>query len=1052
MDFLNKYFNFDDNNITYGLTNELICFYVLECFRRKKKNIIVLASTTYEANKIYNSLSSYEKNVYLFLMDDFLTSMALSSSPEFKMSRLEVLNKLKEEKKCIIITNLMGYLKFLPNKKVNNKLILNVNDCFPKNELIEKIEYLGYKRESIVTSTEEYASRGMLVDIFPINHEHPIRIEYFGNNIDKIKVFNEETQLSITEIDSIEITAVDEIETEINSSLYDYSNDGVVIYINNDQIKVSYEKLQEEIFGYNKVNELNKKYMFNLEEIIPNHELFIDNINNIDNFEIKEMTNFNENFNLLQEAYNKFIKNDKDVLFCLNNDKQKETLKKYIPNAKILLKNINKGFVFGNHVVICSNDIGREIKVKKNYKNNFKIGQRIKDYNELVKGDYVVHIDYGIGIYNGLKTLTKNGVLKDYIQIIYDKNDKVYIPVEKINLIYKYGDKNGVKPKLNALNSSSWLKTRNYVKSKAKDISQELLKLYQERLKVKKTPYKNYELEEIFKSQFEYELTSDQSKAISEIKKDLNSEYPMDRLLCGDVGFGKTEVANSAIIKTILNNKQVMYLCPTTILSNQQYQVIKNRFNNIPVNINLLNRFTSTKDTAIIKEKLEKGGIDIIIGTHRLLSDDIKFKDLGLLIIDEEQRFGVKHKEKIKKYKNDVNVLTLSATPIPRTLKMALSGLRDLSIIDTPPVNRFPVQTYVMPENDLIIKDAIYKEMSRNGQIYILYNRINNIYEIRDKINRLVPEARIGVAFGQMNKDELEDIMTDFINYEYDILLCTTIIENGIDIPNANTLLVMDADNFGLSQLYQIRGRVGRSNRIAYAYLFYNAKKELNELAIKRLQAIKEFTELGSGYKIAMRDLAIRGAGDIFGSDQAGFVDQVGITLYLKLVEDELKRSKGEYVEDEDNYNELPLNISTHIKDDYVNDEDVKIEIHQLINSIDSKKKLEEIKIELQDRFGTIDSDLEIYMYEELFSFSSKKMNIKDINISDRLVDIWLPEEISLNIKGDRLLIDILKLSTKFNIYFKNNRLNIKLYYKDLDKHYIYYLVNLLEIIESNIK
>ena len=370
---------------------------------------------------------------------------------------------------------------------------------------------------------------------------------------------------------------------------------------------------------------------------------------------------------------------------------------------------------------------------------------------------------------------------------------------------------------------------------------------------------------------------------------------------------------------------------------------------------------------------------------------------------------------------------------------MALSGLRDLSIIDTPPVNRFPVQTYVMPENDLIIKDAIYKEMSRNGQIYILYNRINNIYEIRDKINRLVPEARIGVAFGQMSKDELEDIMTDFINYEYDILLCTTIIENGIDIPNANTLLVMDADNFGLSQLYQIRGRVGRSNRIAYAYLFYNAKKELNELAIKRLQAIKEFTELGSGYKIAMRDLAIRGAGDIFGSDQAGFVDQVGITLYLKLVEDELKRSKGEYVEDEDNYNELPLNISTHIKDDYVNDEDVKIEIHQLINSIDSKKKLEEIKIELQDRFGTIDSDLEIYMYEELFSFSSKKMNIKDINISDRFVDIWLPEEISLNIKGDRLLIDILKLSTKFNIYFKNNRLNIKLYYKDLDKHYIYF-------------
>lgn len=1052
MKFLNEYFNFDNSNITYGLTTELIAFYVLECFKRKEKNVIVVTSSIFEANQIYNSLSTYENDVLLFPMDDFLTSMAISISPEFKLIRLETLKKLKSGKPYIIITNLMGYLKYLPSKETNTNFEVKVNDNISKTNLIEKLEFLGYKRESIVTSTEEYASRGMLVDIFPIDEEHPIRIEYFGNIVDKIKVFNEETQLSIKEISKVNISAIEEIKTSSDSSLYDYSNSGIVIYINKEQIEASYNRLQEEIMDFNRINNTNKKHMYNLEEINPVYELFIDNINRLDDFEIKEMTNFNENFSLLKDTYQKFSGAGKEIYFYLDNEKQKEIITENIPGAKVTIKHINKGFVYGKYVIICSNDIGKEVKIKKNYKSNIKIGQRIKSYNELTKGDYVVHIDHGIGIYNGLTTLSKNGILKDYIQISYDKNDKVYIPVERINTIYKYGDKDSVKPKLNSLNSSSWLKTKNYARSKAKDISKELLRLYQERLKVKSIPYKNYEMEDVFNEEFEYELTKDQNKAIKEITKDLNSEYPMDRLLCGDVGFGKTEVANRAIIKAVLNNKQVMYLCPTTILSKQQYEVIKNRFQNIAVNINLLNRFTSQKETSLIKEKLQKGSIDIVVGTHRLLSDDIKFKDLGLLIVDEEQRFGVKHKEKIKQYKNDINVLTLSATPIPRTLKMALSGLRDLSIIDTPPVNRYPVQTYVIKENDLIIKDAIYKEMSRNGQIYILYNRISDIYEVRDRINRLVPEARIAVAYGQMNKEELENIMNDFIEYKYDILLCTTIIENGIDISNANTLLVLDADNFGLSQLYQIRGRVGRSNKIAYAYLFYNPNKQLNEIAVKRLQAIKEFTELGSGYKIAMRDLAIRGAGDIFGSDQAGFVDQVGISLYMKLVEDELKRAKGEYIEDEENIEDIPLNISTHIKDSYVSDEDVKIEIHKMINEIDSKTKLEEIRLELQDRFGMVDNDLEIYMYEELFSFVSKKMNITKINVTDRFAEIWLSKEMSSQIKGDRLLVDVLKLSTKFNISYKMEMINFKLFYKGLPKHYIFYLVDLLEIIENNLK
>ena len=1049
MDFLNTFFNYENGKITYGLTNELISFYVLNLFKKENRNIIVVTSTTYEANRVFNSIKTYNDCCSLFPMDDFLTSVALAVSPEFKYSRIETLNNLKNHKN-IVVTNLTGYLKFLPSIKAHTTLELKQNMSFSKNELLNTIESLGYNKESLVTGTGEYASRGMIVDIYPLNEEKPIRIEYNGNIIEDIKYFDEETQLSTTKIDSIIINAVDEIETEINSSLYDYTSDGIVVFMNKGQIDVSYERLLNEIESYNNSNDINTKHMFSIDDIKPKTELYIDSINNKTNITINEIQNYNENYELLVNNYDKWKKSGKEVIFYLPLPKQKEIIKTYIPDAYIVPKKINKGFIIDKYVVISDNDIGSSKNERINYKNNLKIGKKIKSYNDLEKGDYVVHIAHGIGIYNGIVTLTKDGIEKDYIQILYDKNDKIYIPVEKINTIYKYSDKNGVVPKINKLNSSSWIKTRNNARSKAKDISKELMELYAARATIKGDQYKTYELEEVFSEQFEYIPTRDQLKAINDINNDLKSTVPMDRLLCGDVGFGKTEVANRAIYKTVLNNKQVMYLCPTTILSNQQYNVIKNRFSNEAVEIALLNRFTTAKETTRIKKELYAGKIDIIVGTHRLLSDDVKFSSLGLLVVDEEQRFGVAHKEKIKKYKEDINVLTLSATPIPRTMKMALSGLRDLSIIDTPPVNRYPVQTYVISENDLLIKDAIYKELSRNGQVFILNNKISNLEDVKYRINKLVPEARIGIAHGQMTKSELEGIMTSFVNYEYDILLCTTIIENGIDISNANTLLVFDADNFGLSQLYQIRGRVGRSNKIAYAYLFYNPKKQLNDIAIKRLQAIKDFTELGSGYKIAMRDLAIRGAGDVFGSDQAGFVDSIGISLYIKLIDDEIKKAHGEYVEEEDDDNNL-IEVSTHIKDSYVSDEDIKIEIHQLINKIDSLEKLKEVKKELTDRFGKIDEDMEIYMYEEWFTYLAKKLNIDINSKTDRYIEIKLSEELSSKIKGDRLLIDVLQLSTKFNINYKRNMIFISLFYKTLDKHYIYYLVKLLKIIENNV-
>jgi len=1045
----NKYFNFENESITYGLTTELIAFYVQELFFKNNKNIIILTSNLYDTNKLFNSIKTRVQNTLMFPMDDFITSRVIAKSPEFELDRLNVLDKLKEEKQ-IIITNLMGFLKYLPDKNVINEIKISNNKEFKRQELINLFNNLGYKRESMVTTTGEFSIRGFIIDIYPINEEHPIRIEFDGELVESIRYFDESTQRTIEDIPNIIIKSFQEVLTNNKNSLFDYSNDGIVIYYNYNQIEVSYKKLCEEIIEYNNSNNINEKYMYELNEINPKFSLYIDTINNPTNIVSSEIPSFNEDFELLKDNVYKWNKENKKVYFYLTKDKEIQIIKKLIPDASIIKEPLNKGFIIDNIVCISENDIGIHANNLSRYKNNLHIGKRIKSYNSLEKGDYVVHINHGIGIYNGLVTLKKDNLEKDYIQLLYDGNDKIYIPVEKINSIYKYIDKDGNPPKLNKLNSTSWAKTKTYIKNKAKDISANLLDLYAKRAKIKGTPYKDFVEQDIFADSFMYTETRDQLKAIDEINRDLNSEVPMDRLLCGDVGFGKTEVAMRAIFKTVVNNHQVMYLCPTTILAKQQYNVIKERFKSVPVEIRLLNRFTTPKEEKEILEKLEKGTIDILVGTHRILSDDIKPSKLGLLVVDEEQRFGVKHKEKIKDYKNDVNVLTLSATPIPRTLKMALSGLRDLSIIDTPPINRYPVQTYVINEQDLIIKDAIYKELARHGQIFILYNNVLKLEEKVDKIQGLVPEARISYAHGKMKKEELENIMDDFINYKYDILVCTTIIENGIDISNANTLIVFDADTFGLSQLYQIRGRVGRSDRIAYAYLLYDNKKMINNIAIKRLQAIKEFTELGSGYKIAMRDLSLRGAGDIFGSDQAGFVDSVGISLYMKMIEDEIKKAKGEYVEEEDTDNKNLIEVSTHIKDDYVIDEDIKIEIHQKINEIDSFEKLQKVKEELEDRFGKIDDTLEIYMYEEWFTNLCKMLNITKVDKNDRYVEITLPEELSNNIKGDKLLFETMSISNKFNIKYAHKMISIILYYKGLPKHYVYYLVTLLVAIKDN--
>lgn len=1071
-----------------GLTDELFCRYLDTIYQNNNQSILIVTSSLFEANQLYDSLSNYQENVYLFPMDDFLTSEAIAASPDLMVNRLETLNSIIDNKKTIVITNLMGYLRFLPEASTYQKSIqiISMNQDLDQMEFAKYLNNIGYKRESLVTKTGEFAVRGFIVDVFPLGENHPVRFEFFGDTIDSIRTFDEDTQKSISEIQKVKIFPYSEfiLDSDIEilenkqkylkefstvSSLLDYLEDPIVFYKDQPQLEITYQNILKETMEYRneKDQHFHGEYMFDFYQLSPrylNHYLTIDNLLEdksiqIYYFDVKEITPFHENIEAINHFLNEQLYLNKLVVVYLKEIQIKNFVKElqssYIITTEdylekdvinIVVKTINKGFLYQDMVVLTDKELFNYPIVRKKYKTKFKYASKIKDINKLEIGDYVVHAVNGIGIYNGIKTLTHGELMKDYIEVIYAGNDKLYIPVEKIDLISKYSGNEGAVPKINKLGGSDWNKVKARVKSKIHDIADKLLKLYAEReMKSGFAFSKDTELQQKFDDAFEYTETKDQLLAIEQIKEDMESQHPMDRLLCGDVGYGKTEVAFRAVFKAVMDSKQVLYLCPTTILSNQQYQNALIRFRDFPINIGLLNRFTTPKEKKRILEGLENGTIDFVIGTHRLLSNDIKPKDLGLLIIDEEQRFGVTHKEKIKEYKSNVDVLTLTATPIPRTLQMSMIGIRSLSLIETPPVDRYPVQTYVIEENKQIIKDAIYKEMSRDGQVFLLYNRVDSIERKVYEIQSLVPEARIIFAHGQLTKDELEDRMQAFIDHEYDILICTTIIETGIDIPNANTLIILDADRFGLSQLYQIRGRVGRSNKIAYAYLMYSPAKMLNDAAVKRLNAIKDFTELGSGFSIATRDLSIRGAGDILGSEQAGFIDTVGIDLYLKMLQDEINRLKGIVPKEEIIQNEKPLlDVSTHISNNYTDDDNLKIAVHKQINTIDSLEKLTEVQADLEDRFGSLDETIIIYMYQEWFEKMAKELEIEKVNHTRNSLELIFSKEMTTKIDGEKLFMDVFHITPMFRFKMQYEHLIIVLDTIKLEKHYVYYLVELL--------
>ena len=1036
-----KLFDFDINNIkNVSISdNEIYNQFILYTFFSSGKNIMLVFPTLNEATKKFNNLKSYLDDVYLFPEDDIISKSAIAASPELLYMRINLLNKINDNKQKIVIVHLNSYIKKMSNiQAYRDKTIhLKKNKIVNREKLIKDLTENGYKRESMVYNTSDFSVRGFVIDVYPVGEENPVRIVLFDDVVEKIKYFDPITQKTMKELDEVSILSLNENYNDSESSIKDYLENKIVMYHNFNQIKLQ-EKMLKPQMEYLNIS----SSVFKLNELLTKDDIYLDTINNKNkdiNIFAKNIEYYNSNKSMFIDD---IIKNN-GTLYSSNKNFINEIL--HLNNKiKTVNKNLNKGFVYKNKYYYSENDLYGNNKTQKiKYKEN--IGKNIISLDNLQIGDYVVHRKNGIGIYKGITTIEKNKLKKDYILIQYKGNDKLYLPVEDISKLYKYVSKEGMKPTINKLNSIEWTKTKLRIREKIKDITQDLLKIYKEREKAIIKPFsKDDENQIIFENEFEYEETPDQIKAINEIKKDLEKPRPMERLLCGDVGYGKTEVIFRAMFKAVENNYQVAYLCPTTILSYQQYESAKERFRNFAINIDIINRHYTNKQVQAKIKKLKEGKTDIIFGTHRLLSKDVEYNNLGLLVIDEEHRFGVEQKEKIKKIKSNVHVLSVSATPIPRSLQMSLVGIRDLSLIESAPQNRYPVQTYVIEYNEMLIREVILKEISRKGQAFILYNNVMNMINLVNKYKRIIPEAKICYAHGKMTKKEMQDIIYDFTNKKYDVLVSTTIIENGIDIPNANTIIVIDSERFGLSQLYQIRGRVGRSDKIAYAYLMYKKEKILTLTAKKRLEAIKEFTELGSGYKISMRDLAIRGAGDLLGKEQAGFIDSVGVNMYLDLIKEEVEGTKEE---DIDSPKEVMLNVPTHIGNEYTDDSDVVIELHKKINGISNKTELNSVLEEIKDRFGITNQELQLYAHEKYIEKLVILDNVKILENDNKKIVLRLLKSSYKDISIEELFIKTINISGKFNFLYKNDSIYITLLKTTLEKNYLYYIEELLELI-----
>ena len=1043
-------------HLVTGVFGSLKTVLIAELFKKTQKPLLVCCDDLYHAQSLADDLTNLiaEEQVDLFPVEEEMAVELATSSPEFKAQRVKSLADLSSKKPCIVVSSVSGFKKILPPKTFfeHNLLAFEVGKTYVLAEIKLKLMQMGYTQTKLVERPGDFAIRGSIVDIYALNTENPVRLDFFDDELDSLRLFDAADQRSLenkqqqvvlpaTELvasselleqgakrlqeklaqsledknltkeaqsqlkNSVGLVISDwkaglkgeksllfaqELYADQAQSLSDYlAIDGMVIFDDYVRLKEQEKKLdladltwltekiaEHKIFAKDSLN----FDLRTLEKQVEQNKIFFSllkkgmgrlKLASIDDLRGRNAQQFFGQMPLLKTEALRWQKAQDTVVVLLNSKEHMakvqqtfndfkvsyvlaQTKEVFKAKLQLVLGNLQQGFELPNaHLLVLTEaELFENRKKRQPKRQTMANTERLKSYTDLKKGDYVVHVNHGIGRFMGMETLEVGGKHQDYMTILYRDDAKLFIPVSQLDRVQKYVSAEGKTPRVNKLGGSEWQKTKNRVAAKIEDIADELVELYAQRSLAKGHAFpKDDSLQREFEAAFPYTETQDQLRSAKEIKLDMEKKRPMDRLLIGDVGYGKTEVALRAAFKAVDDGKQVAFLAPTTVLVQQHYDTMLKRFENFPVEIGMLSRFNSPKQTKETLAKLKDGRLDIIVGTHRLLSKDVKFADLGLLIIDEEQRFGVKHKERLKELKASVDVLTLTATPIPRTLNMSMLGVRDLSVIETAPMNRYPIQTYVMEQNYTVIADGIKRELARKGQVFYLHNRVHDIEQVAETLSTLVPEAKIGFVHGQMTENQLEGILFDFIAGEYDVLVTTTIIETGVDMPNVNTLFVENADQMGLAQLYQLRGRVGRSNRVAYAYFMYQPDKVLTEVSEKRLEAIKDFTELGSGFKIAMRDLSIRGAGNLLGKQQHGFIDSVGYDLYTQMLSDAVAKKRGVKKQAKTNC-EVNLQVEAYLPETYIEDSRQKIEIYKRIHQLHNEAEYEEIKSDLEDRFG----------------------------------------------------------------------------------------------------
>lgn len=1125
------------NQLVTGIDDSARAVLWAQLFEENPRQILIIEPVATHLVQLYEDLQQLlpDRPVYLFPIEEAIPLEFSVASFDNRAQRVEALAALASGIPCIVLASGLALRKRLTSveKWQNEQLTLSLGDEMERFALEKRLSYLGYSRESMVQSPGEYSIRGSIVDLYPLDVDYPVRLDFFDTELDSMRYFNAETQESIENIETITILPVQDIlfsldeqklllpklrsdfekaldkvqDTMIReamdrgfnehlerlgkgeglhhaiayleyldkneTTLVDYLHaDGVIIIneldrIQNRERQVMEEEqfwIEQEVIQGHLIPGLSIKVNANEQIKKAKHAKIYCSViqRGLGNLTFKathhiQYRSMNQFFNqmpIIKTEVDHWLRQGNRIQVMMPSlEEARRAVKRFeeaeitpvllqetemIPEAvNIVVGNLSNGFELplAKWIVLTGKELFNQVKRPIARRQHLSNAERIKSYNELEIGDYVVHINHGIGQYTGVETIEINGIHRDMIAIVYQENARILIPVDQIQSLQKYVASESKVPKLNKLGTSDWAKTKKKIATKIEDIADELIELYAKRESQKGYAFSKDTPEQLeFENAFSYVETPDQLQSAQEVKEDMEKIRPMDRLLVGDVGYGKTEVAMRAAFKAVANGKQVAFLVPTTILAQQHYNSLIARFAEFPVNIGLLSRFVSKKKQEETIESLKTGKIDIVVGTHRVLSKDIEFSDLGLLVVDEEQRFGVKHKERLKQLKSQVDVLTLTATPIPRTLHMSMIGVRDLSVIETPPTNRFPVQTYVMERNEAAIKSAIERELARGGQCFYLYNRVATIDQRAAELAKLIPDARIAVAHGQMSEVQLETILIDFINGAYDILVTTTIIETGVDIPNANTLFVDMADRMGLSQLYQLRGRVGRTNRVAYAYLMYEPFKQLSEVSEKRLQAIQEFTELGSGFKIAMRDLSIRGAGNLLGKQQSGFIDSVGFDLYSQMLKEavDVKRGLKSNNQVASMAIEWDVQVDAYIPSRYISDERQKIAVYKSIQQIDSQESYRQLQDQLIDRFGEFPDEVADLLEIALIKHYGLKAGISRIKQKQDCVYIEFNEQSTKQLQGPLIFEVIQDVPIKIQVAVEEGKLKISLMVRGL--------------------